>query len=397
MKSREKQTSLILDTLYTRGPQSRIDLSKLLGITPATVSDITQELIHNQVLFELGEDTEQNTAGRRKILLDVLPKHSYYVGLELFTHSLSLCLTDNLNTVISEVIYEFDKNNPLSTQVIIDKLSEFLNQNESYKVESISFALPGHYDDINEVILTNNPFWSRISLSDLNANFKLPIYYENNVNCMAIQERYFGNSNVDPNFIYLHFRRGIFCTYFYRGEIYARNNFHVGEVGHMVVNPNGEQCECGKKGCLQTSISQTWLIHKATLLYEASSHTYLHALVTSKEDINLETILAAYNLGDTAIIEMLRVAIDSLAIMINNLTVTLDTYTIYIHSQLFNDSNLSTLLLERIEHFDSGFNMNKNIKKIINPYSKQDGARSACALGIEQTLMPREKRVDNTN
>lgn len=395
MKSREIQSSLILDTLLARGPQSRIDLSKLLGITPATVSDITQELIQDKILYELGEDSEQLTAGRRKILLDILPKHSYYVGLELFTHSLSLCMTDNLNNVIDEIIYEFKFDDSLTTEVIIDRLNTFLEKNKNFNVKSIGLALPGHYDIENEIILTNNPFWSRISLSEIKKHFTTPFFFENNVNCMAIQERLFGTYKEDPNFIYLHLRRGIFCTYFYRGEIYARNNFHVGEVGHMVVNPNGEMCECGRQGCLQTTISQTWLIHKAKLLFETSTNTYLRGLAKTKEEIRLETIIAAYNLGDTSLIEMLRLAIDSLAIMINNLTVTLDADSIYIHSQLLNEPSLSQLLLERIEHFDSGFIKNQNTKKIIIPYSKQHGALAACALAIEQSLMPREKIISS--
>lgn len=392
MKSKEKQSSAILDTLYARGPQSRIDLSKLLGITPATVSDITQDLINDNLIFELGEDAEQNTAGRRKILLGICKDHSYYVGVELFSQSLALCITDNKNNLIDEIIYEYDRDNPISNEVIIESLSKFLDKHTSYNIKSIGIAIPGHYDLDIEHIVTNNPFWSRISLSKIRESFNIPIYYENNVNCMALSERLFGNSLDDPNFLYLHFRRGIFCTYFYHGEIYARNNFFVGEVGHMVVNPSGAQCECGKQGCLQTVISQTWLIHKAKTLYENSSKTFLHSLVTHKDEIGMDTLLTAYKMGDIAIIEMFRVAIDSLAIVINNMTISHDTYTIYIHSQVFNDEELSAKLLERIEQLEAGFMKNKNIQKIITPYSKQDGARSACALAIEQTLMPREKK-----
>lgn len=392
MKSKDKQSSAILDTLYARGPQSRIDLSKLLGITPATVSDITQDLINDNLIFELGEDEEQTTAGRRKILLGIVKGHSYYVGVELFSQSLALCLTDNKNNLIDQVIFEYDQDNPINNEIIIKELKIFLEKNVSYHIKSIGIAIPGHYDLEIEHIVTNNPFWSRISLSIIRDSFDIPIYYENNVNCMALSERLFGNTLDDPNFLYLHFRRGIFCTYFYHGQIYARNNFFVGEVGHMVVNPSGAQCECGKQGCLQTVISQTWLIQKAKTLYENSSKTFLHSLVSNKNELKMDTLMTAYKMGDIAIIEMFRVAIDSLAIVINNMTISHDTYTIYIHSQVFNDKELSTKLLDRIEQLEAGFMKNKNIKKIITPYSKQDGARAACALAIEQTLMPKEKR-----
>ena len=384
MKIRDVQISRIMDALYARGPQSRIDLSKLLSITPATMSDITQQLINENLIFELGEDAEQSNAGRRKILLGIVEGHSHYVGVELFEHSLSLCLTDNRNRVLDQIIYEFSS---ISNEHIISKLGEFISKNNMYDVRSIGIALPGHYDLEVEHIVTNNLFWVRISLSMIRDAFSIPIHFENNVNCMAIKERLFGESKDDPNFLYLHFRRGIFCTYVYDGEIYARNNIFVGEVGHMVVDPNGEKCECGKHGCLQTYISQTWLINKAKVLYSSPQQSYIQTLVTSKDDITMDTILRAYRMGDLAIVQMLRIAINYLSIALNNLIVTLDTRIIYIHSQIFNEESLSEQLLEKIESNDSEFIKRKQIDKIIKPYSKQEGARGACALAIEQTLM----------
>lgn len=381
-----EQTARVMDTLYSKGPLSRIDLSKLLSITPATVSDITQHLIINGLIKEIGEDIDQNKVGRRKILLGILPDHSYYVGVELFEHTITLCLSDNRNTVIDQTTRDLNKKTELSNTLIINTVQEFIEKNRDYQISAIGIALPGHYDLEVETIITNNPYWSRISLLELKSGFSIPVHFENNVNCMAINERLFGSRYDEPNFLYLHFRKGIFCTYVYQGEIYARNNFFVGEMGHMVVNPNGEQCECGKKGCLQTYISQTWLIKKARALYSNPETSYIHGLVNSKEEITMKTILQAYSLGDVAVLHMMRTAIDYLSIIINNVIVTLDTDIIYIHSELFDNDGLSNQLLERIEENDSEFIQRKQIDKKIMKYTKQHGAHSACALAIEQTI-----------
>lgn len=381
-----EQTARVMDTLYSKGPLSRIDLSKLLSITPATVSDITQHLIINGLIKEIGEDIDQNKVGRRKILLGILPDHSYYVGVELFEHTITLCLSDNRNTVIDQTTRDLNKKTELSNTLIINTVQEFIEKNRDYQISAIGIALPGHYDLEVETIITNNPYWSRISLLELKSGFSIPVHFENNVNCMAINERLFGSRYDEPNFLYLHFRKGIFCTYVYQGEIYARNNFFVGEMGHMVVNPNGEQCECGKKGCLQTYISQTWLIKKARALYSNPETSYIHGLVNSKEEITMKTILQAYSLGDVAILHMMRTAIEYLSIIINNVIVTLDTDIIYIHSELFDNDGLSNQLLERIEENDSEFIQRKQIDKKIMKYTKQHGAHSACALAIEQTI-----------
>lgn len=204
---------------------------------------------------------------------------------------------------------------------------------------------------------------------------------------MAIRERLFGHDKTDANFLFLHFRRGIFCSYVYQGDLYARNNYFVGEIGHLVVNPFGEQCECGKIGCLQTYASQTWLLHKASLLFNSSANTYLKQLVNEEHELSMDILLQAYHLGDSAVIQLLENAINFLAIALNNIIVTLDTDIIYLHGQLFDDEQLSTLLLNKIREHDSEFISRQTIQKEIKPYSKANGARAACALAISETLL----------
>ncbi|MER2132984.1 MAG: MarR family transcriptional regulator [Carnobacterium inhibens] len=64
----------ILDTIYTKGPISRIDISKETGITPATVTEIARKLISDQLIHETGElSTELNKSGRKKFCWIFLP------------------------------------------------------------------------------------------------------------------------------------------------------------------------------------------------------------------------------------------------------------------------------------------------------------------------------------
>lgn len=384
-KARRNQVAKILDTLYAKGPMSRIDLSKTLNITPATMSDLTQILIDQGTLYELGEeDPNENKAGRRKILLDILEKHSYYLGVELFEDSITLCISNNKASVISQKEYKVPI---LNHQTAIDKIMTFLKENNNYKIEAIGIAIPGHYDRESNYILTNNPFWKNFSLNSIRNSFDIPVYFENNVNTMAIYERLFGLFKTDPNFLFMHFRRGMFSSYIYKSSIYARNNYHVGEIGHMVINPEGNLCECGKHGCLQTYASQTWMIKKAKLIYESNSNTYLNTLVSTADQINMDIILQAYHLGDSAIIHMIETAINYLAIAINNVIVSLDTEIIYLHAELFNDQEIAWLLLHKIEEHDSKLLPRESIEKIIKPYHKMNGAKSACALAIQGHIL----------
>ena len=111
---------------------------------------------------------------------------------------------------------------------------------------------------------------------------------------MTLAERLFSFNGTDDNFIFFHVGRGMFCSYMYNGELYAKDNFLVGEIGHIVVHPDGELCECGKRGCLQTYGSEAWIIKKSQILFDSSETTYLKQLVIDKDKIKIETILKAY-------------------------------------------------------------------------------------------------------
>ncbi len=111
-------------------------------------------------------------------------------------------------------------------------------------------------------------------------------------------ERLFTFNGTDDNFIFFHVGRGMFCSYMYNGELYPKDNFLVGEIGHIVAHPDEELCECGKRGCLETYGSEAWIIKKSNILFENSKTTYLRQLVIDKNKIIIETILKAYSLYD---------------------------------------------------------------------------------------------------
>ena len=83
------QKTKILDKIYATGPISRIDLSKELTITPATISEITTNLIQEKHIHELGADETTNKPGRKKILLNISQNYRHYIGVELSDKFLS--------------------------------------------------------------------------------------------------------------------------------------------------------------------------------------------------------------------------------------------------------------------------------------------------------------------
>ncbi len=377
----------ILDTIYTRGPISRIDIATKTGITPATTSSITNDLIKENFLLELGEDENDTSVGRKKILLDIQAQHLYYIGCELSEKHFTFSLGDNLGNIFKEdrqlVTKELIQEE--GTDLIIQSLKKFMEKCSDYLIESIGIALPGRYLG-DYKITTNNSLWHEIDLSRLQEKFELPVFFSNNVNCMAIGKRLFSRSQNDPNFAYFHFARGMHCSYIYNGRIYGKGNLMIGEIGHTVVSSEGENCGCGRKGCLQTFAGEAWLIKKAKILYKISSHSILPSLVEDPNEIDIQTILNAYQLGDTGIITLIDQALLYLSQTILNISMMIDSQKIYLHSPLLANDTIIQKLYKEL-NYTPKLPYNRLPEVIVEPYNDFTAARSAIGLCLYHTIL----------
>jgi predicted NBD/HSP70 family sugar kinase len=390
-KNQQKLRFKILDKIYAKGPISRIDISKETGITPATVSEITGNIIEEKLIHEIGEAMpEEAKSGRKKILLAISPNHSFYIGTEFSPKYISFCLTDNIGNILDEktiLATTYDFSDTLTEDFYLTELNKFIESCKNYNLRGIGIALPGHFDEKNKKIISNNSFWKNFNIKLLLNNIDLPIYFENNVKCMTLAERLFNFTGTDDNFIFFHVGRGMFCSYMYNGELYAKNNFLVGEIGHIVVHPDGELCECGKRGCLQTYGSEAWIIKKCQILFDNSETTYLKQLVKDKNKLTIETVLKAYSLGDEGVINILHSAIKYLSITINNLSMMIDANKIIVHGELFKEPLLTNLLKELLNQNINLLSTNKKQEVIVKDYHNYNGAFAATALCISQILL----------
>ncbi|WP_453995942.1 ROK family protein [Bacillus nitroreducens] len=394
MQLTNKQMKLlanILDTIYVNGPISRIEISKQTGITPATVSELTGHLVEDKLIYERGEDASDNKgSGRKRILLDISEDHSFYIGCELSEKFFSFCLSNNTGKIYDEKIIKLDDGNRserLTEDYFINELKQFILSNHSYQPRAIGIALPGHYNKKEKTIYSNNPLWKNFNLGTVLDSFDVPIYFQNNVHCMAISERIFDGSYKDQNFIFFHVGRGMFCSYMYEGHTYGKGNILVGEIGHTIVQPDGELCECGKTGCLQTYASEAWIIKKSRILFENSNTTFLRQLSPDKHHVTIETILRAYKMGDEGVINILNNAIKYLSITINNLPMIIDTNKIVIHGELFSEPELTNILSRHLTQNKILLPIEDKWDIIFKQYNDRNGALSACSLAVSNFLL----------
>lgn len=379
-----QQRAQILDIIYAQGPISRIDISQIAHVTPATMTELSSHLLETGLIHELGE-ADSGKAGRRKIYLDISPGQKYYIGVELAEQVTVYILSDNLGNIIDQHIESGLKDDHFTYQQVVQELQTFMQKHKEISIDGIGIALPGHYDPEKQRIQSNQPLWRNFDLKRLMEEMDMPVFAKNNVKCMVLSERIFKRKNVG-NYTFCHIRRGIFAAAMYNHELYGEGNNSIGEIGHVVVDPKGLQCECGKHGCLQTVISEAWLINKAKILFD-SGKSKLSFIIDNRDDIELTHILQAYHLGDAGIHEMLHDGLSYLAMVIKNLGMLVDTDTIYLHSEMFLDEDLMKYLRQLVSQQISLFDAVHRESLRFVPYNIINGALGGAALAVSSTLL----------
>jgi predicted NBD/HSP70 family sugar kinase len=262
--------SLVLTTIKNLGPINRAEVARYTGLSPATVSGITADLIEDDLIFE--KEIGDSSGGRPPILLALNPSGGYVVGIKLTESQAIGALTDLEATVLTK------QTNPLAGQSsldVIDTLTDLVHDllrsalRPERKLLGVGVGLAGIVDSTRGV-LRKSPFfgWRDLPLRDLlQEKVNTSVYVDNDVNTLTIAEKWFGAGQQVDHFLTVTIGRGVGMGIVVNGEFYNGAGGGAGEFGHIVMDPEGPPCHCGKRGCLESFVSEVGLVQTANEAY----------------------------------------------------------------------------------------------------------------------------------
>lgn len=376
----------ILECIFRDAPIARIDIAELTEITPATVTLTVNALISEDLVEELGEVSSfESASGRKRILIDLKPEKVYSIGVEFTQKALVSCITDARGNIISSIEKPFSSALAQNiTAEIINQVNALQNQwvDEPHPITGIGIAVPGHMDQEQNKIVSNHSLWESFDPDQIRKTFPFPIILENNARCMALGQYLFHPETSPDSFSFFHIGLGMFCASVVDGELFMGNNYVSGEIGHTIVNANGQPCECGKYGCLQTIASERWLLKYARLLYENNPQTLLRNFSDDPSRLTIHHMTTAYSMGDPIVGNYIAEALKYLGIAISNVAILMNPSKIFLHGELFANEDIRKELMNIIERqllfVDSKY---LNTVEIL-PYHITDGAIGASALSV---------------
>lgn len=222
-------------------------------------------------LFLPADSGEFTVEGECEALLTRIGKKASPVRIAFYmiSRNMSLGLVDMSNKIIDSITIPIDKSK-LPEEVIkqgaeeIQKLIEKLD----LKIDNcigVGAGIPGTIDSKNgKVIYSNNIGWKDVMFSkELQKYIPLPVYINNNANCQALGEMKNGSASKHKNIVLITVGNGVGGSVILNREIFEGGLTGGSELGHTVIKMGGQQCTCGRKGCLEAYVSIPALIKQA--------------------------------------------------------------------------------------------------------------------------------------
>ena len=259
--------STVLGMIKTYGPIARVEIARRSGLSPATISTITAELIEENLVYE--KAAGDSSGGRPPILLALNPKGGFVVGIKLTETNATAALTNLEAMVITKRTLELSSQSPdLVVKDLAYLVSALLKESrlEKQQLLGVGVGMAGIVDAYQGVLRQSPTLgWQDVNLADmLEDQVGVPVYLENDVNTLTITEKWFGAGQGVDNFLTVSIGRGVGMGIVSNGQFYRGARGGAGEFGHIVVDPEGPQCECGKRGCLETFAGDLGLLRAAS-------------------------------------------------------------------------------------------------------------------------------------
>ncbi|HNN13965.1 MAG TPA: ROK family transcriptional regulator [Anaerolineales bacterium] len=305
-QTKQHNRDLVLRTIFANESISRAEVARVTNLTRTTVSDVVSGLLNEGLVQEVGRG--ESIGGKTPILVSIVADSRYLIGLNLAQDKFIGAIV-NLRGEIKEMVEEPVPDGDRQTALdLVYQIIDHLMKKRIKPIVGIGAGAPGLVNTREGVVVNAvNLEWQDLPLGQmLEKKYKIPVSVLNDSQATAIGEYVYGGVHAsDENLIVVNAKQGIGSGILINGQLFQGDGGGAGEIGHVVIQENGELCRCGKRGCLETISSA-------------------QAVLRRLDQTSLEKVQSAYFNGDARTIEAVTTAAHYLGISLANLIGTLN-------------------------------------------------------------------------
>ena len=260
---REFNRLRIVDFLRTNGTASRAELARRTGLSRSTVSTLVADLQRRGLVVErAGQFAGEGQPGRPAALLELDPSAAAAVGIDFDHDKVRVAVSDLSRSVLAEASAPHDVDHDaqgalaLAAELVEQVLEEAGLDRD--RLLGVGVALAGPIDHDKGALHPSDvlPGWAGVDAAgELEQRLDTPAYVDNDANLGALAEVTLGAGRNARFAAYVSISSGIGAGIVVDGRPYHGHRGTAGEIGHMVVDPQGPICRCGNRGCLETLAS----------------------------------------------------------------------------------------------------------------------------------------------
>lgn len=315
---------------------SRADLATAVGLTKSTVSLLVRELLDEGWLVER-EIVATGDLGRRPTPLFIDPARLLLLGVEVGIESARVVATSLTGDVLARAVSNYGAGKTAkacvaSLATALLKVRKQLDESQ-HRIIGIGVGLPGGVDETSGFLhFAPNLGWRDVPFSALLAEklegtalAGVPLFVQNEADVAALGEMEFNPSRASDPLLYVSINQGVGAGVIVGNRLLTGSRGFAGEVGHIILQLNGPQCSCGRRGCAEALIGARAMLRTAGKAEADSVASPLAELRARMDDHDADTLKAVKKAGSYlgVLLQNLAAAYDPALIVLGGAVVDL--------------------------------------------------------------------------
>lgn len=272
----------ILQAVRLHGPLARVDLGTIVGLSPASVSSITGELLRDGLIREVPGVDAGRGRGRPKVMIELTPTAACMIAVKLSINRIEVTLGDfagGIGAIQARALNTLE----LSEEGLIAAFAEI--------IDSAIAAIPPAFGPLTGIGLAvqglvhknETLVWSpALSVRKVNIaaplarRFGLPVTAMNDADCIALAIRHRAELQAVENLAVVMLGTGIGMGLILGGKLHSASSGAGAEFGHTKYQIDGPLCHCGRRGCIESFVGDYALYRDARSMLDLPNTDALH-------------------------------------------------------------------------------------------------------------------------
>ncbi|WP_104173099.1 ROK family transcriptional regulator [Arthrobacter sp. Y81] len=390
--------TVILDAIRrSSGGLSRVELAQIVGLSPQTISNISRRLLDQNLIVEAGK--EGSGPGKPRTILRLNPAGMYAVGVHLDPAVTTFVVLD----LVGAVVRHSRINTPGASDpdgiiaTIAAEIKDLVAASgvDPDKIAGLGVAAPGPIN-LEEGTVVDPPLllgWDRVPLRDALAEATgLSTLVDKDVTSAAVAETWAGGPSGSGSFVFMYMGTGIGCGIVLNDEVVRGTSGNAGEIGHIIVDPDGAPCDCGLRGCVKSSCIPQVLVAQAEAAGVLEVERHPSGAPAVQE--SFAKLCEAADAGNSKAGEIIDRSAVLVARAVAVVTNTLDVERVVFGGPFW--TLLSQRYLDRVPQLlaeNSAARKIHGVEVVGTGVGEDVGAVGAACLVLEHTLAPRAQRL----